>query len=130
MDGNPAGRAVPGLAATLMGIARRASKKSAVSAIPEDGTNPLDASGALWTRFHGAHPIPCFKSRALHHRPAAGDPVPCGLRAPSWRRGPKRSRAVTKASFTNNRLPITAPSVNYLTRRRSIFPIDRWSLHL
>ncbi|MEX1048330.1 MAG: hypothetical protein WED15_02295 [Akkermansiaceae bacterium] len=32
-----------------------------------------------------------------------------------------RSRAPANASFTNSLLPITAPSVKYLTRQRSIF---------
>jgi hypothetical protein len=43
-------------------------------------------------------------------------------RAPSFRLGPKRSRANSNAAFTNAREPITAPSVKYLTRQRSMRP--------
>jgi hypothetical protein len=50
---------------------------------------------------------------------------PLSFLAPSLRFGPKRSRAPAKASFTNSLLPITAPSVKYLTRQRSIFAIPR-----
>ncbi|MGL5019936.1 MAG: hypothetical protein ACRDBP_17505, partial [Luteolibacter sp.] len=56
----------------------------------------------------------------LHSTPAAALPLPRNLRAPSLRFAEKRSRAATNTSFTNALLPITAPSVKYLTRQRNI----------
>ncbi len=54
-------------------------------------------------------------------RPPAADALPFILLAPSFRFAPNRSRAFAKASLTNSSLPITAPSVKYLTRHRGIF---------
>jgi hypothetical protein len=61
---------------------------------------------------HGADTdIPTRRSLALHKIPLAPPPLPLIVRAPSFRLGPNRSRALAKASFTNSLLPITAPSV-------------------
>jgi hypothetical protein len=56
----------------------------------------------------------------LHNNAAAGPPLPRNFRAPSLRFSPNRSLDFATASLTNVRLPITAPSVKYLTRQRSI----------
>ena len=61
----------------------------------------------------------------LHNTPAAAAPVPRIRRAPSRRLAGNLSRAPANASFTKSRLPITAPSVKYLTRQRSIAGIPR-----
>ena len=61
--------------------------------------------------------------RILHRWPFAPLPLPLIARAPFFRFGPNRSRAFANASFTNSLLPITAPSVKYRTRHRSIFAI-------
>ena len=65
------------------------------------------------------------RSRRLHNTPAASLPLPRIRLAPSWRFAPNRSRAFVNASFTNALLPITAPSVNYLTRQSNIRAIFR-----
>ncbi|MEI6178480.1 MAG: hypothetical protein WCS43_16435, partial [Verrucomicrobiota bacterium] len=63
-----------------------------------------------------SYPISLRKSRTLHRTLAATEPLPRILRAPSLRFFPNRSRAAANASLTKLRLPITAPSVKYLTR--------------
>ena len=60
----------------------------------------------------------------LHSTPFAAAPLPRILRAPSLLLSENLSRAPANASFTNSLLPITAPSVKYLTRHRNIFAID------
>ena len=60
----------------------------------------------------------------LHSVPAAGAPLPRIRRAPSFLLSVNLSLAAANASFTNSLLPITAPSVKYLTRHRNIFAID------
>ncbi len=57
--------------------------------------------------------------------PAAALPLPFSRRAPSFLFSVNRSLASANASFTNALLPITAPSVKYLTRHRSIAAIPR-----
>jgi hypothetical protein len=64
---------------------------------------------------------PFCRSLKLHKTPAAAAPAPRIFRAPLLRFAPNRCRAPSNASFTNSRLPITAPSVKYLTRHLSIF---------
>jgi hypothetical protein len=44
---------------------------------------------------------------------------PLKRRAPLWRLAPKRFLYFFQISFTNSRLPSTAPSVKYLTRHRT-----------
>ena len=61
----------------------------------------------------------------LHSVPAAGAPLPRIRRAPSFLLSVNLSRAPTNASFTNPLLPITAPSVKYLTRFINIPAIPR-----
>jgi len=53
---------------------------------------------------------PSRKSRSDQISPARGFKVPRAFRAPSFRLPPKRSRWLAKKSFTNFRLPNTAPS--------------------
>jgi hypothetical protein len=55
--------------------------------------------------------IPFRRSLKLHNESLAGAASPLILLAPSLRFGPKRYRALAKASFTNSLLPITAPAV-------------------
>jgi hypothetical protein len=62
----------------------------------------------------------------LQSAPAAGAPLPRSLRAPFLRFGGKRSLAAAKVSFTNVLLPITAPSVKYLTRQPEKFSCIRF----
>ena len=61
----------------------------------------------------------------LHNTPAASFPLPFIRRAPSFLFTVNRSRAAANASFAKALLPITAPSVKYLTRCRSIPTIRR-----
>ena len=65
------------------------------------------------------------KSLTLHSSPFAPLPLPRIARAPSLRLALNRSRARANASFTNSLLPITAPSVKYLTRQCNIFANPR-----
>jgi len=60
-------------------------------------------------RFIQANPF--RRSLRLHRVPLAAALPPLSFLAPSLRLGPKRSRALANASFTNSLLPITAPSV-------------------
>ena len=73
----------------------------------------------------GHHHIRTRKSLILQSSPAAGAPFPRIRRAPSFRFAVNRSRAPANASFTKSLLPITAPSVKYLTRQRSIAAMPR-----
>ena len=59
--------------------------------------------------------IPFCTSLALHSVPAAAAPLPRIFRAPSLRALLNRSRAFANASFTNERLPISAPSTCKVT---------------
>ena len=71
------------------------------------------------------HHIPTRRSLTLHNTPFAAAPLPRIRRAPSFLLVENLSRAPANASFTNSLLPITAPSVKYLTRHLSIFAIPR-----
>ena len=68
------------------------------------------------------------KSLALHSNPFTPLPLPRIARAPSLRLALNRSRARANASFTNSLLPITAPSVKYLTLQCNIFAILQLNL--
>lgn len=68
---------------------------------------------------------PTRRSRILHSIPFAGTPLPRIFRAPSFLLAVNLSRTRANASFTNSLLPITAPSVKYLTRFISIPAIPR-----
>jgi len=57
--------------------------------------------------------------------PFAAAPLPRIRRAPSFLLSENLSHAPSKASFTNALLPITAPSVKYLTRILNIFSCVR-----
>ena len=68
-------------------------------------------------------PIPTLRSLTVQSTPAAAFPLPRIRRAPSVLFSENLSRAPSNASFTNPLLPLTAPSVKYHTRQRSIFAI-------
>ena len=77
-------------------------------------------------RIHRPHFLAQTLSRrslTLQSTPAAGAPFPRNFLAPSFRFSVNRSRAPANASFTNSLLPMTAPSVKYLTRHFNIFAI-------
>jgi hypothetical protein len=59
------------------------------------------------------------KSLALHNNPAAPAAGPRIFLAPLLRFAPNRSRHWANNPSTNARLPMTAPSVKYLTFHRS-----------
>ena len=65
--------------------------------------------------------IPTRRSLKVHKIPLAAAAPPLSLLAPSLRFGPKRSGTLANAEFTNSLLPVTAPSVKYLTRQRRRF---------
>jgi hypothetical protein len=65
------------------------------------------------------------RSLTLQSTPFAALPLPLIARAPSFRFGPNLPRACMNTSFTNSLLPITTPSVKYLTRQRNIRDIPK-----
>gem|GEM_PF-1626096 len=67
---------------------------------------------------------PTRRSLTLHKIPAAAFPLPRIRLAPSVRFSENLSRAPAKTSSTKPLLPITAPSVKYRTRQRSILAIE------
>lgn len=91
--------------------------KAAITIQKVDRRSPCAAAVHLY--------IPTRKSLMLQSVPAADLPLPRIRRAPSFLLSVNLSRAPANASFTNALLPITAPSVKYLTRHLSIFAIPR-----
>ena len=69
----------------------------------------------------GRHPRTCWRRSRRTHRSLS---IPRTGRAPSMRLGPQRSRRATNTPSTNSRLPSTAPSAKYRTRKWRYSGID------